>query len=102
MGACTSSSEVITDPYTGQVKVKKRLGGAPPALRRPQATLDAPTPQLNQPLHYVSYGGGNALYLMNMNNHPGNAYSNMNNSENVQGTVFDNVLIADHLMLTLV
>lgn len=82
MGACSSSTEVIEDPYSGQVKVKKRLGGAPPALRKPQPPTDIiPTPQLNQPLHYVSYGCGNALYLMNQQGH------SMNDaSEYVQGT----------------
>jgi hypothetical protein len=64
---CGSSSEVVTDPHTGEKKTKHSLGGAYPGNRR----------QGNQPYqppasafsngqataHFVNYGGGNALVL---------------------------------------
>mmetsp|Transcript_17944 Transcript_17944/g.33250 ORF Transcript_17944/g.33250 Transcript_17944/m.33250 type:complete len:218 (+) Transcript_17944:35-688(+) len=64
---CTSSSEVVTDPVTGQKKTKTKLGGAYPGNRR-QANKPY-TPSASQfsngqaTAHFVSYGGGNALVL---------------------------------------
>eukprot|EP00540_Astrosyne_radiata_P015392 CAMPEP_0116844264 /NCGR_PEP_ID=MMETSP0418-20121206/12567_1 /TAXON_ID=1158023 /ORGANISM="Astrosyne radiata, Strain 13vi08-1A" /LENGTH=180 /DNA_ID=CAMNT_0004475149 /DNA_START=43 /DNA_END=585 /DNA_ORIENTATION=+ len=80
---CTSSTEVITDPITGEVKTKKTLGGAYPGNR--PATHAPYTPPTNQfqptaggtsqaTAHFISTGGGNALKLVqqgppNINNH---------------------------------
>lgn len=66
---CTSSTEVVTNPSTGQVETKKKLGGAYPGQRRPQhATY---TPDASQfdgngqaVVHFKAYGGGNALTLV--------------------------------------
>ncbi|GKY92411.1 hypothetical protein MPSEU_000211700 [Mayamaea pseudoterrestris] len=65
---CASSTEVTTDPHTGQQKTKKRLGGAYPGQRIPQHSPYVPPASAfnnNQAVaHFVAYGGGNALTLV--------------------------------------
>jgi hypothetical protein len=64
---CASSTEIVTDPHTGQKKTKTKLGGAYPGNRR-QANKPY-TPPASQftngqaTAHFVNYGGGNALVL---------------------------------------
>lgn len=62
---CTSSTEVVTDPITGQEKIKKKLGGAYPGQRPPQHSQYAPSDFNNgqATAHFIQYGGGNALVL---------------------------------------
>ena len=73
---CTSSTEVIIDPATGQPKKKKTLGGAYPGQRTPIHAPYAPPPgDFSKPYgetatvtstataHFIQYGGGNALVL---------------------------------------
>jgi len=62
--------QVTTDPYTGETKTKKKLGGAYPGQRRPNhapyvpeaAAFDSHTGQAT--VHFKAYGGGNALTLV--------------------------------------
>lgn len=65
---CVSSTEVITDPVTGEVKKKKKNGGAYPGQRGQQHAAYQPPASAFQngkaTVHFVSYGGGNALTLM--------------------------------------
>jgi len=62
-----SSTEIITDPITGETKTKHKLGGAFPGSRRPvNAAYAPPASQFSNGQaisHFVSYGGGNALVL---------------------------------------
>lgn len=76
---CTSSTEVVNDPITGEGKKKKKLGGAYPAQRRPQKNPYVPDEsEFNKvdgttstaTAHFVACGGGNALVLMNKPNRP--------------------------------
>ena len=77
---CTSSTEVIIDPATGQPKKKKTLGGAYPGQRTPtHAPYTPPPTDFSKPYgdtttstatstatataHFIQYGGGNALVL---------------------------------------
>jgi hypothetical protein len=64
---CASSTQLATDPHTGQQKTKTKLGGAYPGNRR-QANkpYTPPASQFNNgqaTAHFVNYGGGNALVL---------------------------------------
>ena len=65
---CVSSTEVVTDPVTGEVKKKKKLGGAYPGqMGQQHAPYQPPASAFQNGLataHFVSYGGGNALTLM--------------------------------------
>jgi hypothetical protein len=59
----------VTDPHSGQTKIKKKLGGAYPGQRRPnhgQFTPDATQFDSNGQavVHFKAYGGGNALTLV--------------------------------------
>ena len=65
---CTSSTEAVTDPQTGQTKQKHKMGGAHPGNRRhAQQQYAPPASQFNSQgqatAHFISYGGGNALVL---------------------------------------
>jgi hypothetical protein len=60
---------VVTDPHSGQTKIKKKLGGAYPGQRRPnhgQYTPDASQfgSDGQAVVHFKAYGGGNALTLV--------------------------------------
>jgi hypothetical protein len=79
---CTSSSEVQVDTHTG--KPKKKLGGDYPGNRRPQQAPYAPPQSDFQKVdgntsqataHFVAYGGGNALVLVDDANSPPQAAS---------------------------
>lgn len=70
---CTSSTEVVRDPVTGQAKQKKKLGGAYPGNRRvakpvykpgddEYKQIDSNTAVANA--HFVTCPGGNALMLV--------------------------------------
>ncbi|CAB9518857.1 expressed unknown protein [Seminavis robusta] len=65
---CTSSTQVITDPVTGETKTKKKNGGAYPGQRGQQHAAYQPPASAfvngQATAHFVSYGGGNALTLM--------------------------------------
>lgn len=59
----------MTDPYTGQQKKKKKLGGAYPGQRRPQHTPYVPPASDfgkdgTATAHFIAHGGGNALTLV--------------------------------------
>jgi hypothetical protein len=61
--------KVTTDPYTGQKKVKKRLGGAYPGQKIPQHGPYVPPASAfgkdgQATAHFVTHGGGNALTLV--------------------------------------
>lgn len=56
--------QVVVNPITGEKKTKKRLGGAYPGQRPPQ---HAPYTPSNGIARFVSYGGGNALTLIQEN-----------------------------------
>lgn len=65
---CTSSTEIVTDPKTGQQVTKHRLGGAHPGNRRMAKPAYTPNPadfnkEGQATAHFVTYGGGNALVL---------------------------------------
>jgi hypothetical protein len=64
---CASSSEVVTDPHTGQQKTKHKLGGAYPGNRRqgnkPYTPPGSAFSNGQATAHFVNYGGGNALVL---------------------------------------
>jgi hypothetical protein len=64
---CASSTEVVTNPHTGQQKTQNRLGGAYPGNRRQGNQPYAPPASQFQngqaTAHFVNYGGGNALVL---------------------------------------
>lgn len=64
---CASSSELVTDPHTGQQKTKHKLGGAYPGNRRQGHKPYTPPTSAFQngqaTAHFVNYGGGNALVL---------------------------------------
>lgn len=64
---CGSSTEVKTDPITGQKTTTHKMGGAFPGNRRPvNAPYRPPASEFsgnNVTSHFVSYGGGNALVL---------------------------------------
>lgn len=64
---CASSSELVTDPRTGQQKTKHKLGGAYPGNRRQGHKPYTPPTSAFQngqaTAHFVNYGGGNALVL---------------------------------------
>lgn len=81
---CASSTEVIVDPVTGETKKKQKLGGAYPAQRRPTKQPHVPDASEFAPsidgktetatLHFVQYGGGNALVLKDRPNRPPNSF----------------------------
>ena len=61
--------QMTTDPHTGQQKVKKRLGGAYPGQKIPQHSPYVPPASAfgkdgQATAHFVAYGGGNALTLV--------------------------------------
>ena len=64
---CASSTEVVTNPHTGETKTKHKLGGAYPGNRRkPNAPYQPPASAFQNgqaTAHFVNYGGGNALVL---------------------------------------
>ena len=64
---CASSTQVVTDPHTGQQKQKTKLGGAYPGNRRQANKPYAPPASQfsggQATAHFVNYGGGNALVL---------------------------------------
>lgn len=64
---CASSSEVVTDPRTGEKKTKHKLGGAYPGNRRqgnkPYTPPASAFSNGQATAHFVNYGGGNALVL---------------------------------------
>lgn len=65
---CASSTEIITDPVTGEKKQKHKMGGAYPGNRRTPQQVYTPGPsEFNAngqaTAHFVNYGGGNALVL---------------------------------------
>jgi hypothetical protein len=64
---CTSSTEIVTDPRTGEKKTKNKLGGAYPGNRRQgNNPYTPPASQFSNgqaTAHFVNYGGGNALVL---------------------------------------
>eukprot|EP00569_Conticribra_weissflogii_P006896 CAMPEP_0171329278 /NCGR_PEP_ID=MMETSP0878-20121228/1174_1 /TAXON_ID=67004 /ORGANISM="Thalassiosira weissflogii, Strain CCMP1336" /LENGTH=203 /DNA_ID=CAMNT_0011829241 /DNA_START=58 /DNA_END=669 /DNA_ORIENTATION=+ len=73
MGNCVSSTETVTDPVTGQVKQKKKLGGAPPGNRRVAQPVYQPADNEYKQIdsttavataHFVTCPGGNALKLI--------------------------------------
>lgn len=64
-----ASTQVVTDPHTGQTKTKKKLGGAYPGQRRPQHQTYVPPADAfgkdgTATAHFIAYGGGNALTLV--------------------------------------
>lgn len=65
---CVSSTQVITDPVTGETKKKKKLGGAYPGqMGQHHAPYQPPASAFQNgkaTAHFVSYGGGNALTLV--------------------------------------
>eukprot|EP00934_Nitzschia_sp_Nitz4_P004450 Nitzschia sp. Nitz4//scaffold20_size174350//172047//172957//NITZ4_002135-RA/size174350-snap-gene-0.254-mRNA-1//-1//CDS//3329541908//4440//frame0 len=65
---CTSSTEMVTDPVTGQTYAKHNMGGSYPGNRRtPHQPYSPEASEFNKQgqatAHFVSYGGGNALVL---------------------------------------
>jgi hypothetical protein len=64
---CASSTQVTTDPHTGEKKTKHKLGGAYPGNRRQGNNPYTPPPSAfsngQATAHFVNYGGGNALVL---------------------------------------
>ncbi|KAG7359758.1 hypothetical protein IV203_034856 [Nitzschia inconspicua] len=64
---CASSSEVVTDPRTGQKTTKHKMGGAYPGNRRQGSNPYTPPASAfsngQATAHFVNYGGGNALVL---------------------------------------
>ena len=61
--------QVVTNPHTGQVQTKKKLGGSYPGQRRPHhATYTPDASQFDHNgqsvVHFKAYGGGNALTLV--------------------------------------
>eukprot|EP00541_Cyclophora_tenuis_P012936 CAMPEP_0116555460 /NCGR_PEP_ID=MMETSP0397-20121206/8161_1 /TAXON_ID=216820 /ORGANISM="Cyclophora tenuis, Strain ECT3854" /LENGTH=198 /DNA_ID=CAMNT_0004080737 /DNA_START=114 /DNA_END=710 /DNA_ORIENTATION=+ len=85
---CTSSTEIVTDPVTGQVREKKKLGGSYPGNRPPQhAPYTPPAGDFHNgqaTAHFISYGGGNALTLSTNNNHTHNNTYNDNTTNKPQ------------------
>jgi len=66
---CTSSTEYVVDPATGKEVKKTRFGGAHPGNRRPQHSPYVPPDNEfgkdgKATAHFVAYGGGNALTLV--------------------------------------
>jgi len=59
---------VVTDPVTGEIKKKKKMGGAYPGQMGQQHAAYQPPASAFQngqaTAHFVSYGGGNALTLV--------------------------------------
>mmetsp|Transcript_13927 Transcript_13927/g.19574 ORF Transcript_13927/g.19574 Transcript_13927/m.19574 type:complete len:205 (+) Transcript_13927:198-812(+) len=101
---CASSTEVTTDPITGQKKEKKKLGGSYPGNRRPQNAPYMPPQsdfqkvdgQMQATAHFVAYGGGNALTLMDKPNQ-GPQASGAGSPEYVQVTLPANVHPGDKI-----
>lgn len=67
MFALSANNQVMTDPVTGEVKKKKKNGGAYPGQGGQQHAPYQPPASAFQngqaTAHFVSYGGGNALTL---------------------------------------
>mmetsp|Transcript_6300 Transcript_6300/g.7729 ORF Transcript_6300/g.7729 Transcript_6300/m.7729 type:complete len:222 (-) Transcript_6300:198-863(-) len=103
---CASSTEVTTDPITGEKKEKKKLGGSYPGNRRPQNAPYMPPQsdyqkvdgQMQATAHFVAYGGGNALTLMDKPNQgPQLGGGSGNAPEYVQVTLPANVKPGDKI-----
>jgi hypothetical protein len=92
------------DPVTGEKK--KKLGGAYPGNRRPQQAPYAPPQSDFQKVdgntaqataHFVSYGKGNALVLVDHANAPPQLATGVPQKEFIQGTLLN--LGAEYLLV---
>lgn len=90
--------QVTADPHTGEMKTKKKLGGAYPGQRRPNHAPYTPDGAAfdgtgNAIVHFKAYGGGNALTLVKQDgtNQPDSGVATATPAQYIQVTLPEGV-----------